>query len=198
MSDPTTEQESAAATATQVLLPLAQSGVDPRPEGQIRPLSEEGVRHHIEEPAPAAWDPITVRAWPERDPYPPGEEGRPWQVVGGYHRVTAARELALKTLSAHIIQAATDAEYWIVALASNLRHGEKMTTAQQVAVLRRLRAAGVGVSDLSRQTGIPKKTLQNWLAGRDTNAARLPRNAASNPRSDEDGADAITIATTVD
>jgi hypothetical protein len=96
-------------------------------------------------------------------------------VVSGYHRVTAARELEMPSISSIVVEATTDAEYTLLAVKGNLRHGLPMSTDEQRAAVQRLRALGLSEGEIARQTGIPKGTVHNWLTKRDTNAGRPVR-----------------------
>jgi predicted DNA-binding protein (UPF0251 family) len=166
-------------TPRELALPLADIGLDLRPERQIRPLHLEWVRRLVEETDPAEWDAIQVRRWPGSDPYPDGEEARPWQVISGYHRVTAARALDLATIRAIVVEAPTEADFTLLALKGNLQHGVQMTTEEQRAAIRRLRTLGLSEGDIAKQTGIPRGTIHNWLSNRITNAARSVRTQQS-------------------
>lgn len=156
-------------------LPLADIGLDTRPERQVRTLDPAWVRHLAEETDPAEWDPIQVRPWPATDPYPPGEEGRPWQVISGYHRTTAARSLRLPTIRGVIVDAPDDASFTLLALKGNLRHGKAMSSEEQKAAVVRLHALGMSLREIASETRIPKSTVHNWLTNRDTNAGRMSR-----------------------
>ena len=82
--------------------------MDTRPLRQIRLVSDEGVRKLVEETDPKNWDTIIVRPYPAGEPYPIGEEGRRYQLVAGYHRVTAARRLGLSKMRARVGKDVTD------------------------------------------------------------------------------------------
>src|SRR5258706_13693089 len=151
-------------------------GLDPRPGRRIRPLDEAYITYLMEETLPVAWDPITVRPWPASDPYPPGEEGRPYQAVDGHHRVTAARRLRLKKLRAWDPLPLSDQDFLLDALARNRHHGQRMSHEETVDVLRRLHEVErMTLDTLAKRTHIPLATISNWLSGRDTNAARKVR-----------------------
>jgi hypothetical protein len=152
-------------------LPLDEIGLDPRPERQIRPLHQEWVER-LMETDPQTWDAIQVRAWPKSDPYPPGQAGRPWQVVSGYHRTSAAHAMRLATIRAVVVEAESDTEFWFLALAGNMRHGLQMGKDQQIAVFRRLQDAGLSYQQIADRVQMPKATIYNWLTTRDTNAGR--------------------------
>lgn len=171
-------------------LPLASVGLDPRPERQVRALDLGWVRHLVDETDPAEWDPIQVRCWPAGDPYPPDEDGREWQVISGYHRTSAARVLGMTTIRAVVAEAETDADFTLLAIKGNLRHGKPMSTDEQRAAVQRLRALGMSEGDIAGQIGIPKGTVHNWLSARNTNTARSVRTHqtdGNNPRGGEDG-----------
>lgn len=157
-------------------LPLADIALSTAANRQIRALDMAHVRHLILETDPAEWDPIQVRAWPEGEPYPENEEGRPWQVISGYHRTTAARAMPTTTaIRAEIKDAPDDASFTLLALKGNLRHGKLMSTDEQRAAVVRLHTLGMSLGDIQRETTIPKGTIHNWLSKRDTNAGRSLR-----------------------
>jgi hypothetical protein len=179
-------------TATNTaLLPVHSIAMNTSPLRQIRPISEEGVNKLMEESDPKQWDRILVRPYPAGEPYPVGEEGRPYQLIADYHCLTAARRLEQSKIRAIVRKdVADDKTFLVVALSSNLRHSQQMTREDQITVLRHLREAGMSERDLEKQTGIPRGTIHNWLSGRDTNAGRQVRNAP--PRHYSDG---VTVAT---
>jgi ParB-like chromosome segregation protein Spo0J len=158
-----------------VEIALSDIALSTAPNRQIRPVIPDHVRHLADETDHTQWQPIDVRPWPESDPYPPGEEDRPWQVVSGYHRTSAARALGLPTIRAQEVDAPDDATFTLMALKGNTRHGLLMSNEEIRAQVRRLRDLGVSEGDIHRATGISKGTLHNWLTGRDTNAARPVR-----------------------
>jgi ParB-like nuclease domain len=157
-------------------IPLDLIGLDPRPQRRIRPLDPEHIRNLVETSQPDAWDPIEIRAWPETDPYPDGEEGRTYQVISGYHRTTAARILGLETIRATIItEPLDDLAFQLRAFHTNARHGKPMSPEEKQALARRLRILGMSEGDIAREMGTPRATVHNWLSGRNTNAARSVR-----------------------
>lgn len=163
-------------TTTIVELPLADIALSTAADRQIRALDMAHVHHLIEETDPAEWDPIQVRAWPKGEPYPEHEEGRPWQVISGYHRTTAARAMPTTTaIRAEIKDAPDDASFTLLAFKGNLRHGKTMSTDEQRAAVVRLHTLGMSLGDIQRETTIPKGTIHNWLSKRDTNAGRSLR-----------------------
>jgi hypothetical protein len=159
-----------------VEIALSDIGLSTAPNRQIRAIDMAHVRHLIEETDPTEWDPIQVRPWPETDPYPQGEEGRPCQVISGYHRTTAARGMPdMTSIRAQVVDAPDDATFLLIALKGNLRHGKLMSTDEQRAAVVRLHALGMSLGDIRRETSISKGTIHNWLSKRDTNAGRLLR-----------------------
>lgn len=154
-------------------IPLRLIGLDTRPERQIRPLDVEHVRALMETTIPKEWDPIEVREWPEDDPRPRGEEECVYQVISGYHRTTAARNLGLNAIRAVVITDALDeVGFQLRAFRTNARHGKPMSTDEKQALARRLRAFGMSETDIAREMSTPKGTIHNWLSGRNTNANR--------------------------
>jgi hypothetical protein len=168
-------------------IPVSEIGINPT--RQIRPV--EDVRDLMEESNPENWEPLEICLWPAGDPYPLGEEGRKYLVLGGNHRVTAARELGLETVRAIVGTAPKDErEFLLRAYATNATHGKKMTSEQKQAVARRLHELGMSHLEIAREMPIPRGTITNWVTRRDTNAGRSVRHAPGE-RSDmvqEDGA----------
>ena len=154
---------------------LSDIGLDPRPERQIRPLNQAWVES-LMTTDPSNWDPIHVRAWPTSDPYPAGQEGRRWQVISGYHRVTAAEAMRLPTIRGIIEQADTDEKFLLIAVTGNVRHGLQMSREQLAEVFRRLYNDGNGLSyaAIGKQVGMPAGTVANYVTSRDTNKSRHP------------------------
>ncbi len=148
-------------------IPTKDIGIGP-PERQIRKLDDAWVQHLVQETNPEEWDPIAVRTWPDSDPNPLGYT---YQVISGYHRRAAADALNMSTLKTIIHDAPDDATFLLLAWQGNSRHGKPMSKEEQIAVAKRLRNLGMSLSDISKETGIPKGTIQNWLSGRDPNAA---------------------------
>lgn len=172
------------AIETVVPLPLTSIAMSSAPNRQIRDVRDDDVLA-LTETDPTTWDAITVRPWPVGEPYPLDEEDRPYQLVAGYHRISAARKMGLADIKAVIRDDLTDDKaFLLVALASNLRHGARMERRDIIAQMKRMQNEfGMSLSAIAKSLSLPKSTVANMLSGRDTNAARLSRDATANQRS---------------
>jgi hypothetical protein len=167
-----------------LLLPLAEIALPPV-ELQIRAIHADWIEH-LTETDPDEWDPIEVCPWPDwaRREQSDGAHA-PYLVVGGVHRIGAARELGREQVRVHLLATpVNELDYRREAFRSNQRHGERMSASELVAHARYLHRADPArsESDLAREMGVNRSTLHNWLSGRDTNAGRSVRDALNEQR----------------
>jgi hypothetical protein len=160
-----------------VWLPLEDIGLDPRPTiRRVRPVDPARVDKYVEEARPVAtWSPREVRSWPASDPYPPGEEGKKWQVISGTHSTLAARRLgeAWSRLPCIIRNdIVTDADFVVAGTLTNF-HGVETDPASKQRIAKFLHEdCGLDAGECAKRLRITVPTFYNWLAKRDTNASR--------------------------
>ncbi|HEX9412796.1 MAG TPA: hypothetical protein VF916_04780 [Ktedonobacterales bacterium] len=176
-----------------VWLPLEDIGLDPRPLiRRVRPVDPVRLDKYVNERRPVeTWTPLAVRHWPARDPYPPDEQGKTWQVIGGTHCTLAARRLGggWSRLPAIVRDdIVEDADFVVLATTHNF-HGKEMDDDSLHKVALYLRdECGLSVGDIAKRMQIAKGTVQDWLKPRQRSQA-----GGSPPGGRREGEEALPV-----
>jgi hypothetical protein len=130
-------------------IPLTDIDVDKN----VQPRQEELDTAHIDsliEAGPEAWPPLIVVHRDER-----------YILIDGHHRLQAAHQLELESISCEIRPDPHDGDFRALAFALNTAHGKALTLADRKAEAERLLRTNVNVSnsELARRCGLSDKTV---------------------------------------
>src|SRR5690348_3136999 len=170
-SDPEIANETGALrAAATIAIPLSMLGI--AQDHLLRPIDQENVVGLVDSDE-QKWDPIEVRLWPAEWPKP--AESVKYHVVSGNHRTTAAHLKNLACLNAIVIEAKGDIAYLEAGIKTNVRHGKNFSSEEKRLLALKLKKLGKSGNEIATLLSVSKSTANNWISGRDTNAARKRR-----------------------
>lgn len=134
--------------STQTTIPLADIQVDASLQPRVSGLDEQHVQALME--APEAWPAVVVVP----------RDGR-YMLVDGFHRLAAAQNLGLGTITVTVMEMPEDGDLARLAFAANLAHGLPLTLADKRARTERLLREHPAVSnmEIARQVALSPTTV---------------------------------------